>query len=146
MSVDGACRGRDVLVVKGGRGGGRGVLAALLLRGDDGLQVLALPPLLAAAAVRRLRDLLRLVDGGLLDVGAIHGAPSPPRAGCGRLLLGAGLRVAFRRSGRVGLRSSACGWECDQRGARGRRPALRFLQLLEIGLALPSPAYRWHGR
>lgn len=47
--------------------------AALPLGRDNGLQVLALPPLgLAAVTVGRLRDRLRLVDGGLLDVGAIH--------------------------------------------------------------------------
>jgi hypothetical protein len=63
----------DVLVLEAARRRGRGVLAGLLLRGDDGLQVLPLPPLLAAVAVRGLRDLLGLVDGGLLDVGAIHG-------------------------------------------------------------------------
>jgi hypothetical protein len=35
-----------------------------------------------------VRDLLRLVDGRLLHVGAIHGGFSPPRAG-----LWAGLRL-----------------------------------------------------
>lgn len=51
----------------------RDSLCALPLGRDDRLQVLALPPLrLAAVAVGRLRDRFRLVDGRLLDVGAIH--------------------------------------------------------------------------
>jgi hypothetical protein len=140
----------DVLVLKGAGGGRRGILAALLLLllllcGDDGLQVLALPPLLAAVAVGCLRDLLRLVDGRLLDIGAIHRAL--PRHALGR-------RLEMR--GVLGLRSGAreaCG--CAHRpGAGGgtrricrRWPravrlwlhctALRFLQLLVDGLSAP---------
>ena len=56
----------------GAGGGGGGVLGFLRLGGDDGLEVLALSALLARAAIRGVRDLLRLVDGRLLDVGAIH--------------------------------------------------------------------------
>lgn len=97
----------DVLVVEGARRRGRCVLAGLLLRGDDGLQVLPLPPLLAAVAVRCLRDLLRLVDGGLLDIGAIHIGLPRHALGCGLGVEGCWVRVAFRRSGRVGLGSSA---------------------------------------
>lgn len=102
------------LVVWWGGGAGHvlgGILRGLLLGGDDGLQVLALPALLAAGAVRSLRDLLGLVDGRLLDVGAIH-------RGRARLALGGERRAArgcgcgacaIRRSGRVGQRSSAGG-------------------------------------
>lgn len=79
----GAVGRADVLVLEGRGRRGRGILAGLLLRGDDGLQVLALPSLLAAVAVGSLRDLLRLVDGGLLDVGAIHDGRLPRHAlGC----------------------------------------------------------------
>ncbi len=79
----------NVLVLKGPRRTcGRSVLVALVLCSDDGLQVLALPSLLSAVAVCSVRDLLRLVDGRLLHVGAIHGGFSPPRAG-----LWAGLRL-----------------------------------------------------
>jgi len=73
------------IVLKGARrASGRGVLVALVLRGDDGLEVLALPSLLAAVAVGSLRDLLGLVDGRLLHVGAIHGGFPRHALGCGR--------------------------------------------------------------
>jgi hypothetical protein len=75
----------NVLVLKGPRRtSGRSVLVALALGGDYRLQVLALPSLLSAVAVRRLRDLLRLVDGSLLHVGAIHGGFPRHALGCGR--------------------------------------------------------------
>lgn len=65
--------------MKGGRGArGRCILgAALILRRDDGLEVLALPSLLAAVAVCGVGDLLGLVDGRLFHVGAIHGGSTP---------------------------------------------------------------------
>ena len=89
---------------RGGGGAGRGIGA---LGGDDGLEVLALPPLLAAVAVGGLGDLLGLVDGRLFDVGAIH-------RGGGR---GGEGGSAFRRSGRVGQRS----WATKLQRGRGRR-------------------------
>ncbi len=63
----------NTLVVKRSRRSGRGILAALFVCSNDGLEIGALPPLLAAAAVCSLGYLLGLVDGGFLDVGAIHG-------------------------------------------------------------------------
>jgi hypothetical protein len=96
----------DVLVLEGPRRRGRCILAGLLLRGDDGLQVLALPPLLAAVAVRGLRDLFGLVDGGLLDVGAIH-------IGLPRHALGCSVR----------LRVGGCGGACACGQALRSRPA-----------------------
>jgi len=54
-------------------GAGWAVFQALsLLRGNYRLQVLTLAPFLAAVAIGSLRNLLRLVDGGLFDVGPIH--------------------------------------------------------------------------
>jgi hypothetical protein len=49
-------------------------LTLLLLRRDYRLEILALSPLLLRCAIGCLRDLLRLVDSGLLDIGPIHGA------------------------------------------------------------------------
>lgn len=96
--------GLYILVVKGPCRRGRCILAGLLLRGNNGLQVLALPPLLASISVRRLRDLLRLVDGRLFDVGAIHGAlvrfPATRWAAAwDRVSRGGGLRYCDVRSG-----------------------------------------------
>lgn len=146
--------GSDVLVVKGARGRGRGVLAALLLRGNNGLEVLALSALLAAVAIRGLRDLLGLVDGRLFDVGAIHVGRSPPRAGLpvrgSRECAGGGCAVC---SGAPDAAGSAHGaarvrgdlLEGDAGVGEGQAQkwlvvALhwRFLQLLAMGLALPS--------
>lgn len=75
----------NVLVLKGPRRtSGRSVLIALVLRSNYRLQVLSLPSLLSAVAVRSVRDLLRLVDGRLLHVGAIHGGFPRHALGCGR--------------------------------------------------------------
>ena len=69
-----------LVVEAAGRRGGRGVGALLLLGGDDGLELGALPPLLAPICGGG--DLLRLVDGRLLDVGrAVHHRVSPRRLG-----------------------------------------------------------------
>lgn len=152
--ADGCRMDGDVLVVKGAGRGGRCILARLLaLGGDNGLQVLALSALLAAVAVRCLRDLLRLVDGRLLDVGAIHrvASSSPPRAGlaAGRASRGCGLRVAVcgmryavRRSGRVLLGTSAGGYRICVLGgaaAHGRRcTRCDFFNRWMLGLALSS--------
>jgi hypothetical protein len=81
----------------------RCILAGLLLRGNNGLQVLALPPLFAAVPVGSLRDLLRLVDGRLFYVGAVHR---------GALIHFPATRWAAawdRVSGGGGLRSAVCG-------------------------------------
>jgi hypothetical protein len=89
----------DVLVLEGARRRRRGFLALLLLRRDNGLQILALSPLLSPISICGLRYLLRLVDGGFFDIGAIHhdfpatGALSESRRAsrttwCGRLALG----------------------------------------------------------
>lgn len=94
------------LVVKGAGGGGGGVLRLLGVGGDDGLEVLALSSFLAAVAVRGLRDLLRLVDGSLLDVGAVHHV-APRRK---RLLYGWPVRAAGgggRRGGRGRIEGGA---------------------------------------
>jgi hypothetical protein len=139
----------DVLVLEAARRRGRGVLAGLLLRGDDGLQVLPLPPLLAAVAVRGLRDLLGLVDGGLLDVGAIHGVFPATRWAAACDYARDGLRV------RSGAAVAACwahgrGAEVEVKGSQAgatRRMAVvalrsDFFNCWSIGLALPSPACR----
>jgi branched-subunit amino acid ABC-type transport system permease component len=52
----------------------------LILGGDDGLQVTTLSPLLAAVAIGGIGDLLRSVDGGLLDGIAVHGGEDAPAA------------------------------------------------------------------
>ena len=104
----------DVLVVKGAARGRRSVLAgARLALGNDGLQLAGFPPLLRAIAVGGLRNLLGLVDGRLLDVGAVHGLEmsAPPWAAAGTTT------GTIRRSGRVGQRS----WTRD----KGRRPQTR---------------------
>ena len=125
--------------VGGGSGsgsGGRGFAVALLLGGDDRLQVGALPALLAGAAVGGLRDLLGLVDGRLFNVGAIHGAVARhARAGGGGCCEGAGLAgrwAAFRRCRHGGWRSSAS----DRRLECVKMQRQRCRQLRE-------PA--WHG-
>lgn len=97
-SSSSSCQRGDVLVVKGARRGRRCVLALLLLGGDDGFQVLTLPPLLAPIPVRGLRNLLRLVDGGLFDVGAIHHDFPATRAGL--RMRGARLRIQQRSGAR----------------------------------------------
>ena len=58
------------------------VFAFLSFGRDDGLQILALPPLFASVAIRRsVRGLLDLIDGGLFDVRSIHlGASGQVRA------------------------------------------------------------------
>jgi hypothetical protein len=143
------CGRADVLVLEAARRRGRGVLAGLLLGGDDGLQVLPLPPLLAAVAVRGLRDLLGLVDGGLLDVGAIHGVFPATRWAAACDCARDGLRV------RSGAAVAACwahgrGAEVEVKGSQAgatRRMAVvalrsDFFNCWSIGLALPSPACR----
>jgi hypothetical protein len=56
------------------RARGTGFLTLPLLGGDNRLQIPTLATLLApVVAIGGLRDLLRLVYRGLLDVGAIHG-------------------------------------------------------------------------
>jgi hypothetical protein len=63
-------------VVEAVRRARRAILLALtLLGGDDRLEVPALATLLASVAIGSLRNLLRLADGGLLDVGAVHRGP-----------------------------------------------------------------------
>lgn len=125
-------RGGYALVVKGaGRGGG-----FVLAGGDDGLQVLLLALLVAPVPVRGLRDLLRLVDGGLFDgVGAIHhGFPAASALGSERASRGAAMRSGARdasgcwahgcRRGQASKREEARG----KASASGRRStALRFL-------------------
>ena len=133
----------DVLVLKGARRCGRSVLAGLLLRGNDGLQVLALPPLLPAVAVGCLRDLLRLVDGRLLDIGAIHIGLPRHALGCRwalKRVVGCvcGQALRSRPAGLIGVRadilSERCtGWGHAQSGCCCT--ALRFLQLLDAGLS-----------
>lgn len=60
-----------------GRVVGTAVGTLLVLRGDDGLQVLTLPPLLPSGVtigciIRRCRDLLGFAYGCLLDVISVH--------------------------------------------------------------------------
>ena len=87
--------------------GGAALLALALFGGDDGLEVLALPALLAPAAIGGVRNLLGLLDGSLLNIcGAVHGEI----AGDGGCLqrrqrwwverVGAGARAAAKRGGR----------------------------------------------
>jgi predicted acylesterase/phospholipase RssA len=78
-----------------------------------GAACLALPALLAPVAVRGLRDLLRLVDGGFFDVAAIHHV-GPRRK-----------RAARGASGRDVVRSWALGHgDFSSWGSRGRRRGL----------------------
>lgn len=96
---------QNSLVVEAAGGTGRARLLAVagLVRGDDGLQVSSFATLLAAptATIGGGCDLLGLVYGGLLDIGAIH--------------FGAGRRCAvwasIGRCGEIGGRSG--GVDCD---------------------------------
>ena len=72
---DGALNGPCTIHLHGATGTGAGTL--LIVGGDDGLQILALPPLLASVTIGSIvggsRDLLSFVDGGLFHVISIHG-------------------------------------------------------------------------
>ncbi len=75
--VRGGGRGMDVpgtVHLEGAVGTGAGTL--LVVGGDDGLQILTLPPLLSGGTIGRIicgsRDLLCFVDGGLFYVISIH--------------------------------------------------------------------------
>ena len=111
-----------------------------------GAACLALPALLAPVAVRGLRDLLRLVDGGLFNVAAIHHVgPRHKRAARGAW----GRWFGRGRSGDGGIRP----WDPEVRGKKDKRRVRDWcrqpsssrckpaMQLLAIGLALVSSAY-----
>lgn len=108
VSTEGARTGASlaghepVLVAVVGAGGT--LVLLLLLGGDDGLEVGALPALLASVAIGGLCNLLGLVDGGLLDIGAVHVGVVAVHTGEGALGRGAVRLVSWRRMGATGDR------------------------------------------
>ena len=83
--------------------------AALPFSGDNGLQILTLSSFLAAVSVGSLGDRLCLVDGGLLDIGAIHrGLPRHALAQVQGRRRGGEMRCTIRPSRRADCTSWAC--------------------------------------